>query len=651
MNVNKNSQNRVAGAVLLFLAVFVFSPSLGGVFLFDDIPAVVDNPLVQGDLHVGDIFSQSYWGEREGFEQVAIYRPLVTLSFALNEKLTPDSVVGFRWVNVLLHGAVTWIVFLLFRRFYSLRVAFIGGLAFALHAVHADAVVAIANRTELLAALMGLLSCLFYLKGEDEEEKRVPYEIVSWVFFFVALGSKESAIMLPFVLLLWEMTGEGNWRHRLQKRRGWYLAVAVLIVGYLFGRAGVLLEPFGGATPWVDNPLQDAPGMARWLTPLSLVGLSAELLIAPLNLSVDYTFNAFPLVTSLGEPGPWVGLAVIGGFIGALGFSYGKKEWAGLRLGVLLCGLSYGLVSHFIFPGTILFAERLLYLPSVGFLFLILSAISQAKNRTIWLATALVWSLGMGALSWNYAAVWKSPKTLFEFSLASRPESARMHTNLGHIALESGDLEEARKQTDAALQILPDSAEALVNRGAIAEGLGENNSAEIFFERGTKSLGGRYGIAHVNLCRIRVLGGNIQAAKEPCETGVTLRPDLAASWVSLGRYYEGMAEWDKAESHLKEGVRREIKSSLPLHELGGYYSRRGDGRKRLDVLFTLYGLNPTDRPLRDALARETARTVNECLGNGDQEGAKKLLLRGIQSLPNPGLWQEKLDSLEKSGPP
>src|SRR5438105_2612339 len=66
-------------------------------------------------------------------------------------------------------------------------------LLFAFHPIHTEAVNMVVGRTELLAALFGLLTFIFYLRG---------WNGVALVSFFLALLSKEIAVTVPIMLLL-----------------------------------------------------------------------------------------------------------------------------------------------------------------------------------------------------------------------------------------------------------------------------------------------------------------------------------------------------------------------------------------------------------------------------------------------------------------
>ena len=110
--------------------------------------------------------------------------------------------------------------------------------------------------------------------------------------------------MWPAVMAFafWKRGGIGLWEKR------WLVGSVVLAVSYVGFRIWILEDPFGGETPWQDNPLQRATTFERMATAIGLLGLSVELLIAPFLLSVDYTFEVIPVIASVTEPAFYRGL-------------------------------------------------------------------------------------------------------------------------------------------------------------------------------------------------------------------------------------------------------------------------------------------------------------------------------------------------------
>ena len=185
--------------VLTLLAILPYLNALVADFTFDDIFVIRDNPAVTHGIDAVGIFASPLPPTN------SVYRPFTVLTYALNEWLTPGYAPTFHAVNVVLHAAVTVLVFWMgFRLFQSARVAVIAAVLFALHPIHTEAVTSIVGRAELLAALFGLIA-LLTAAGIDQAvsaHSRWGLEGVAVTSFALALLSKESAVtLLPLILL------------------------------------------------------------------------------------------------------------------------------------------------------------------------------------------------------------------------------------------------------------------------------------------------------------------------------------------------------------------------------------------------------------------------------------------------------------------
>src|SRR5204862_5035407 len=144
-------------AAVALVALACYANSLRGALLFDDVNAIVDNRLVRAlDLR-GIFLTPSWWGEPGRASYVPAYRPVTTLSFALNHALGGLGPLGYHAVNVLLHAAVCVLLSVVLGEVMRRpRLAGTAALLFAAHPVHTEAVASVVGGAEGLAALGGL---------------------------------------------------------------------------------------------------------------------------------------------------------------------------------------------------------------------------------------------------------------------------------------------------------------------------------------------------------------------------------------------------------------------------------------------------------------------------------------------------------------
>ena len=92
------------------VAVAVYANSLGGALLYDDVNAIRNNPFVRTGDVAGILTEPSWWGSARG----PLWRPLTTLTFALDHALHGLAPLGYHVVNVGLHALVSVLLLAVF---------------------------------------------------------------------------------------------------------------------------------------------------------------------------------------------------------------------------------------------------------------------------------------------------------------------------------------------------------------------------------------------------------------------------------------------------------------------------------------------------------------------------------------------------------
>src|SRR5207237_699960 len=153
-------------------------------------------------LH-GD-FSVS-WGQEHG----GFFRPLFIWSYVIESRIWGVRPFGYHFTNVIFHGVNAFLVFKLTSKLVQrfaptpiggTRVAIAAAALFLLHPSHTEAVTWISGRADLIATFFILASLLAYLAyANGAHTSRL---IASLTCFVLALLAKESAICLPFLILV-----------------------------------------------------------------------------------------------------------------------------------------------------------------------------------------------------------------------------------------------------------------------------------------------------------------------------------------------------------------------------------------------------------------------------------------------------------------
>ncbi len=434
------------GAVATMVAaIAVYALALGNGFAFDDAVLIPGDPRVVGG-HIGQLLAKPYWTD-PGF---GLYRPLTSITFALDWALSNGAAAWFHFSNVVWHALASLLVYLLLTRFFRPAAALAGSLVFALHPVHVEAVANVVGRSELIAAVFFLAACLVWTEASLTVRARVT---LTALCYGLAMLAKESAVVLPAVLLLLDATQLRPVRACLRRRgRDYALLTAVLLL-FLLIRWRVL----GDIAPTrLDPSLEVTTGLGdRLLTALQAWPVALRLLVFPRTLLADYGPRILMPISQ------WTLLALLGLFLlaattigGVWALLRGSAFWA---LGLLWFPITILTVSNLIIPVGVLVAERTLYLPSFALSFGIAAAVSQVPTFAAWqLRWALVVVLALLAVRTAVRVPeWKSTESIMLALVRDRPESFRGQWVMARMARAQPDPQRALALYAHALQLWP----------------------------------------------------------------------------------------------------------------------------------------------------------------------------------------------------
>ena len=173
--------------------------------------------------------------------------------------------IFFRGGNLLLHVAVVLVLFPFLSSLFSAvygksknqsslspsLAAFFAALLFALHPVATYAAGYLIQRTIVMSTLFSLLALLVYVQGSVRQKPL--WQWMSVPFYYLAVFSKEHAIMLPAVLIALTVLLHDDWWLKLKQR--WLIfatlaviamfAMFVLVSGINIDLLGSVYEPNG----------------------------------------------------------------------------------------------------------------------------------------------------------------------------------------------------------------------------------------------------------------------------------------------------------------------------------------------------------------------------------------------------------------------
>jgi protein O-mannosyl-transferase len=523
---------------LLGLSAIVYLNTLANGFAYDDFSFILNNPLVTSPALRGFFVTTGASN---------LLRPVTFSSFALNWALGNAHAMGYHLLNLLLHAAVTLLLYLVLRKLLedvpqADTICFAAAALFAVHPIHTEAVASIFGRSEVFAAGFLLAGWLLHLN-----DRWIP----ALFCFLLALLSKESAVVfLPLVL-----AGDfARGKFKSHARYAWLAGLTALYVALLWKTQGGQFEK--GIYSALDNPLASLPPQIRIANALRVAWKYIALLFYPANLSYDYSYNAIRLYSNWQNllPAAAASLAVLGLWLWSVWTR--RKPWM-LAGAIYLVGFA---VTANIVTGTTIMAERLAYLPSAGFCLLLALIWSQVANRkpaAAWsLLTILVLALGTRTIVRNRD--WKDSFTLFSHDAKVEPGSARVHRNLGEEYALRGQFDAASAEFQAALRIYPDYTEAAEGYGLAQSRLGYEQEGRTWLERAVSiSKKGTldHDIMEVNLATHLFKFGQTEEALKLLDEEIQERPGYALAWSHRAAIRAQRGEWTAARADAETALR------------------------------------------------------------------------------------------------
>ena len=549
---------RLRIALLLSVAILVYANTLPNDFALDDYLYIFGNPAVTGPSLKG-LFAAT--------KDFNVFRPVTFATLALNLAAGGAHAWGYHLVNLLLHAAVTLLLYLVLRKLLEIvpqgaTVAWAAALLFAVHPIHTEAVASIVGRSELLA--VGFLLGAWLLHLHDE-----PFPAL--FCFVVALLAKESAVVfLPLAIA-------GDYaRGKLKPllRYGWIAGVGVLYMAVLWKMQGGRFGEKG--VNFLDNPLAHLPASLRILNALRVAWKYLALQAYPATLSCDYSYSGILLYSNLRHTLPPAVLAasVLALWIWAIWTK--RKEWV-LAGAIYLVG--FGVTANILVPTGTIMGERLAYLPSAGFCLLVALVFFRLGFPNRKLATAvfaiLVTALAMRTVIRNRD--WRDNFTLFSTAVQAVPGSARAHAGLGGEYMRRDQLDAASKEFQIALGIYPDFVQVMNSYGIVESRMGHDQEALRLMEKAvsmTAKDDTNYDYYAVALAaQLMKLGKNEDALKLLNEE-IATSPRYSRAWSNRAviRYWFGEGESARADA---EAALRLDPSNMQAQKLLGVLSKSG----------------------------------------------------------------------------
>jgi Tfp pilus assembly protein PilF len=516
---------------------------------FDDPRYILQNPLIAKGLdrhQMGQAF-------RSTIE--ANWHPLTWISHMVDVQLFGMNAPGHHADSLLLHCVNVLLLFWLLDSAtgFRWRSALVASL-FALHPLNVECVAWASERKSLLSTTFLLLAFLAY--GWYTKKPGAARFLAVQLLFGLGLAAKPMVITFPFLLLLADFWPLRRLNLPVSSGEGFAREAARLVL------EKIPLFLFVAASAWItvyaqhqSGALASAAGMPfRYRLPNSIYSYLRYLLLGvwPVRLSVFYPHPENSL--ALWKP------AAAGLFLLAvtwLVWRYRKKRYllAGWLwyLGTLVPAI--GIVQ----VGRQALADRYVYVPFIGLfvavVWLVAELVPQSSARAVLAPATAVALLWFGALTYWQTTFWKNSAALFTRALEVTSNNYMAENNLGMVYSESGQADLAFQHFLEAERIRPKFALPHYNLGLSYLAQGDLPNAQKEFQVALQYAADPDEVlqTHHNLGVVLYQENQLDAAKMELQKALAMSPDKENSLLALGmvdfrqgNYAVSLAEFQKA---------------------------------------------------------------------------------------------------------
>ncbi|KAL7055677.1 hypothetical protein AAHC03_022774 [Spirometra sp. Aus1] len=356
-------------------------------------------------------------------------------------------------------------------------------------------------------------------------------------------------------------------------------------------------------TPF-DNPAAHAEPLSRRLTHLYLIFFNLKLLFFPSSLCADWTMGSIPLIVSWTDSRNLLTLLaffllfVVG--LRSVHPSTPQKQALALMMGFSLMVFPFIPASNLFFYVGFVVAERVLYIPSLGFCLLIglgsqniyralsTSATGFPPSHKNGCRKGLLQVLQFFVLAvFAYKTVrrnydWADEYSLFTSALRVNQHNAKLWNNVGHALEAKNNYSEALHFFQKAVEVQPNDMGAHINVGRTFVNLDLYKEAEEAYTRALDYFPKpRKGMTYhtrvspkdltvfINLANLLVKDpARLEEADALLRRAISLREDYVDAYQNRGSLLVRLQRFSEAEQMYRTGLKHQPRNVALLYNLG-----------------------------------------------------------------------------------
>ncbi len=439
---SKVTKKKVFAVFILFLTItIIYSNSFNCGWHFDDFSNIVNNPNISINSFSKDQIIKTFYGTNNTGTRLS--RPLSFFTFAINKYFHGNKVFGYHIVNFTIHIITAVFLYLLIYKTLCMpklknrykknahSIAFLSSFIWATHPINVTAITYIVQRMASMAAMFFIISLYFYVKGHTVNNRQ------KFVFFFLSaicgmlsFASKENAVMLPFIIWLYDLYFIQSIKKNIKKNLIFASSaiLIIIILAFININFNSILQGYENRPFTIIQRVFTQPRVIIFYIFQLLYPVSDNFaLIHDIEISTSL-FN--PFTTSLSI------LFIISSVSACIYFS---KKQPVISFCIIFFFLNH-LVEGSILPLELIYEHRnylpatLFFVPSVIFIIYILDYFAYKPQIQYFIAGAIALLLScQGHTTYYRNTLFKNELTLWHDNVAKAPNLSRTHNNLGKV--------------------------------------------------------------------------------------------------------------------------------------------------------------------------------------------------------------------------
>lgn len=578
VNRDKNLRLLLIGAAMIVLFVFLaYLPVTKAGFIWDDDTFLWENPLIKAKDGL-----YRFWFTTEPPD----YFPLTSTTLWFEWRLWGMDARGYHIVNILLHALTSVFLWLVLREL-KIPGAWVAALVFGIHPVNVESVAWITERKNTLPMFFYALTVLYFLKYEKNE--RTGYYLFSLLSFLLALLSKTSVVMTPFVLLLcvWWLKGKIPIKDLIKTVPYFLLSLILSLttIWFQYNRAiGVDIVRNDG--------LISRAIIAGWAVWFYLYKA-----LVPVHLSFVYPrweANPGSFVSYL----PGILLLILPGILW-----WKRNAWAR----PFCFGFGYYIVTLFPVIGFLniyfmkysLVADHWQYTSIPGIIALAVGIVSHYHQNlkkdlksAVWVLAGIILCL-LFFMTWKQSMIYMDENTLWRDTLKKNPNAGLAHNNLGRMLQEKGEYKKAREHYLMAMKIMPTDMLIPYNLANTLKEQGEIDQAIFYYQKAIE-INPDFFHARNNLGLAYMEKGEGEKAMQCFQKVIEINPRYQETYINIANLLAGRKRFKEAIYYYQKSLEIDRENVLTLGNLANVLAETGRYEEALQYYEKALALNPDD---------------------------------------------------------